>query len=269
MGAAERPQQVGGQDGRPEFLGQTVEVGRRDRLGRGRRAGIVGEIIETAELFDRLADHRLGLAGLRHVAGRRDHVEARGPKLRDRLRPARVLRQMVERHPGAALRKGFDRRQADAGGAARDQRGLAAEIAHAQSRHARPEWARAALVPLLNPKFARFIGDSLANFGFKSGTSIIELLVSLKIPKFASEVAARMCELRNRDTCLALPSDPKCQRCGAASLNRTPPFILSCFSDSTSVTTTAPGSTLKFFTTASVMSFISPRFWSSERPPRA
>jgi hypothetical protein len=33
--------------------------------------------------------------------------------------------------------------------------------------------------------------DAMASVGFKSGTGIIELLVSLKIPKFASERAAR------------------------------------------------------------------------------
>jgi hypothetical protein len=37
-----------------------------------------------------------------------------------------------------------------------------------------------------NPKFARFRGGiCFANFGFKSGTGIIELRVSFAIPKFA------------------------------------------------------------------------------------
>src|SRR5215468_850128 len=35
----------------------------------------------------------------------------------------------------------------------------------------------------------------VADFGFKSGTRIIKLLVSLLIPKFASWCAARVCEL--------------------------------------------------------------------------
>ena len=68
-GAAERSEQIGGEDRRPEILRQPVELARRDRLDGGRGAGIVGEIIEPAERFDRVAHHAFGGAGLRNVAG--------------------------------------------------------------------------------------------------------------------------------------------------------------------------------------------------------
>src|ERR1043166_2203276 len=42
--------------------------------------------------------------------------------------------------------------------------------------------------------------SAVANFGFKSGTGIIDLASVLSIPKFASVNAARFGELRNRDT---------------------------------------------------------------------
>src|SRR3954469_22968948 len=50
------------------------------------------------------------------------------------------------------------------------------------------------------------------------------------------------------------------------SLNNTPPFAFAVGSDSTISTVTASTGTEKFFTTASVMSFTSARFWSSVRP---
>src|SRR5262249_8232398 len=43
-------------------------------------------------------------------------------------------------------------------------------------------------------------GKSVANFGFRSGTRIIQLLVPVWIRKFASEGAAGFCGLRKRGT---------------------------------------------------------------------
>jgi hypothetical protein len=52
-----------------------------------------------------------------------------------------------------------------------------------------------------NPKFAHVVLQKrLRTSGSKRGTRTIELLVSLLIPKFALEGAAKVCELRNRDT---------------------------------------------------------------------
>src|SRR6516162_8342768 len=50
------------------------------------------------------------------------------------------------------------------------------------------------------PEVRTHHASAFANFGFKSGTRIIALASVPLIPKFAFESAARMCELRNRDT---------------------------------------------------------------------
>src|SRR5262249_59312872 len=51
-----------------------------------------------------------------------------------------------------------------------------------------------------NPKFAQHCRESIANFGFKRGTRTIDIASVPLVPKFASEPAAMLCELRNRDT---------------------------------------------------------------------
>jgi hypothetical protein len=48
----------------------------------------------------------------------------------DRGSAARIVRQMVERHRGAAAGEQLDRGQPDAGGRACDQRRLAREVSH-------------------------------------------------------------------------------------------------------------------------------------------
>jgi hypothetical protein len=47
-----------------------------------------------------------------------------------------------------------------------------------------------------NRKFARFRGGKVANFGFKSGTKIIELLMSFSIPKFAKSSRRTLANFR-------------------------------------------------------------------------
>ena len=130
MGAAERPDQVGVEDRRPELLGELVHVARRDWLLGVRRAGVVGEIVEPAELLDGVTDHALGRAGLGYVARRSDHIEALGAQLRCGVGATLVVGQMVERDLGAAAREQLDRRKPDARRAACHQRSLALEIAH-------------------------------------------------------------------------------------------------------------------------------------------
>src|SRR5215831_7029058 len=51
-----------------------------------------------------------------------------------------------------------------------------------------------------NPKFAQRCREAIANFGFKRGTRSIDISSVPLVPKFASEPAAMLCELRNRDT---------------------------------------------------------------------
>src|SRR5438128_9389435 len=66
------------------------------------------------------------------------------------------------------------------------------------------EFVAAALVPRTRSSHTR-AARPIANFGFKRGTRIIYLPVCLLIPKFASECAASVCELRNRDTSRVQP----------------------------------------------------------------
>ena len=129
-GAPEGAEQVGGEDGGPEIVGEPIKLARRDRLHGGRGAGIVDEEIEPAEGIDGVAHHFLGAPRLRDVARRADHRKALRAQSLDRRRAARIVRQMVERHGGAAAGEQFDRRQPDAGGRAGDQRRLAREVSH-------------------------------------------------------------------------------------------------------------------------------------------
>src|SRR4029078_6878118 len=52
MGEAERTDQVRVEDGLPEILAQTVELGKRDRRRGGGRPGVVDEKIEAAARVD-------------------------------------------------------------------------------------------------------------------------------------------------------------------------------------------------------------------------
>jgi hypothetical protein len=129
-GAAERTEQVGREDLRPELVGQPIELRRRDRLRRRRRAGIVGEEVEPAEHLDRVAHHLFGGVGLRHVTGRADHREALRAQPLDGGGAARIVRQMIECHFGAAPGKQLDGREPDARRRPGHQCGLAVQIGH-------------------------------------------------------------------------------------------------------------------------------------------
>ena len=142
MSAAERADQIGGQDRRPELLGQRVEVGKRDRRRRRRGAGVVDEKIEPAERVDRALDHSLGLARPRHVAGCRDDMPALRAQALDRRRPARVVGQMIERDRSTAAREHLGRRETDPRGGSGHQHRLAGEI---RSDHVGPLWENGAV----------------------------------------------------------------------------------------------------------------------------
>jgi hypothetical protein len=70
------------------------------------------------------------LSGRETSPGAADHGKALRAQPLDRGSAARIVRQVVERHRGAAASEQLDRRQPDAGGRARDQRRLAREISH-------------------------------------------------------------------------------------------------------------------------------------------
>jgi hypothetical protein len=212
MSAAKWAEQVGGKDGRPELLGQPVELARWDRLDCRGGTGIVDEKIESTERLDRFSDHRLGSTRLCHVARRADHRQALCAQALDRGRTTRITWQIVERDLGAALGKQLGRGETDARCRARDQGSLACEIGHDRPRRLKR------VTPEHRPR-------SQARPG-----------------KDRSPVQRRI------------------------SLNKTPPLAFAVGSDSTISTMTASTGTEKFFTTASVMSFIRARFWSSVRP---
>src|SRR5262249_13444885 len=171
--AAERAEQVGGEDGRPKFLGQPVEFGRRDRRDGCRGAGVVCEEIEPAHRVDRIADHFFGGARLRHIARRPDHAKTVGAQPLDGGRAAGIVGQVIERDLGAAPGKQLDRRQPDARGRARHQRSLAVKIAHAN--------------PLVQKSFARTLpGETPAR-----GSPPAHRRISLKrTPPFALAVGS-------------------------------------------------------------------------------
>ncbi len=129
-GAAERTEQVGGEDRRPEFLGQAVKLARCNRLDRRRGAGIVDEEVEPAERRDRVEHHPLGAVRARDVAGGRDHGEALRAQPFDNRGAAGIIGQVVECDARAASGQELDRGQTDTGCRTRDQRGLAIKIAH-------------------------------------------------------------------------------------------------------------------------------------------
>src|SRR5262249_42507265 len=114
MGAAEGSDEVGREDGLPALLGHGLEPGEVDRLARRRRAGVVDEDVEAAELVDGSGHHLLRLAGKRDIAGRGDDAMARRLEARDLLLAAWIVGEMVQRHHGAAAREELDRGEADA-----------------------------------------------------------------------------------------------------------------------------------------------------------
>jgi hypothetical protein len=128
VGAAERADEVRGQDELPELFGHGVEVGEIDRLQRARGARVVDQDVKAPEPLDRLADHALGVARLRDVAGCGDHLEAGAGQARDLLGRPVVLGQVVHGHRRAVLRKNLHRRKADARRAAGDEDGFSGEV---------------------------------------------------------------------------------------------------------------------------------------------
>jgi hypothetical protein len=128
MGAAERPDQVGRQDRRPEILGQRVEIGKRDRCRCGRGPRIVNQKIEPAQAINRARHHPLGMARPRHVARRGDDSTALGFEPFDRSCPARIVGQVVQCHRRAAAREDLHSGEADARGRAGNQRRITGEI---------------------------------------------------------------------------------------------------------------------------------------------
>ena len=98
------------------------------RAARARRAGIAGQVVEAPQVADRRAHHALAIGGVADIAGRADDVEAPVAQRLHLLRPARVVGEVVDRHLRAVARELRHQREADAGGAAGDQRRLALEV---------------------------------------------------------------------------------------------------------------------------------------------
>jgi hypothetical protein len=123
--AAERADEVRRQDELPELLRHGVEIGEVDRLQRAGVPAFVDQDVELPQRRDRFADHPLGVARRRDVAGGRDDLQPGARQPRDLLRRAVVLRQMVHGDGGAVPRKQLDGREPDARRAAGDEDGLA------------------------------------------------------------------------------------------------------------------------------------------------
>jgi hypothetical protein len=128
LGTAEDAQQIGVEHALPQLFGDQIELGGRDGPPHAGRAGVVDQEVEPAERADRPFDHRLAPAGLAHIAGRCDHLEAGCAELLHRLGPACVARQVVDRDLGAEAGQHRRRGETDAGGRAGDQRRLAIQI---------------------------------------------------------------------------------------------------------------------------------------------
>ena len=111
-------------------LGHALELGRRDGLGRGRRAGIVDEEIQAAQGVDAARDHGFGLTGDGNAAGDADHVEPLSLELIEAGRRRWVAWQVVHRHPGAGAGQQGDAGEADAGGTAGDEACAAGALRH-------------------------------------------------------------------------------------------------------------------------------------------
>jgi hypothetical protein len=128
MGAAERPDQIGIDDGLPEILVEAVEFGERDRR-RGRWGpGIVDQEIEAPQRVDRPRGHRLCVARLGHIARRGDDaVPCRFQPL-DLAGAPRIVGEVIERDGRAAPGKGLHRGESDARRAAGDERGLSGQV---------------------------------------------------------------------------------------------------------------------------------------------
>ena len=128
LGAAEHAEQVGLQQQRPQFFRDQIELRRRDAPARARGPGVVHQQVEPAKLVHRCQHHPFGLAGLAHVAGRTDRLATGIDQPGHRLRPARIVGQVVHRDGGAEAGQHLGRREADARRAAGHQRGLAFQV---------------------------------------------------------------------------------------------------------------------------------------------
>ena len=69
------PNEIRREYGVPKIFRESVQVAAGDRRFCARNAGIVDEVIKTAERLNDLLHHRLGFARLGNVAGRTSDVD--------------------------------------------------------------------------------------------------------------------------------------------------------------------------------------------------